>query len=120
MRVVRRRDWGHVWGIRERRRPPGRREGRRREAETRWEEGGAAPGLGARSGGGRDPIGAVLVVRRGGRARRRGIRTRWGRRGEANRGGPDEEDRLEKTRRGGSGAQESRVWNSLFHTLGTQ
>jgi len=47
------------------------------------------------SGGGRDPIGAVLVVRRGGRARRRGIRTRWGRRGEANRGGPDEEDRLE-------------------------
>ena len=73
------------------------------------------------SGGGRDPIGAVLVVRRGGRARRRGIRTRWGRRGEANRGGPDEEDRLEKTRRGGSGAQESRVWNSLlFHTLGTQ
>ena len=73
------------------------------------------------SGGGRDPIGAVLVVRRGGRARRRGIRTRWGRRGEANRGGPNEEDRLEKTRRGGSGAQESRVWNSLlFHTLGTQ
>ena len=30
------------------------------------------------SGGGRDPIGAVLVVRRGGRARRRGIRMRWG------------------------------------------
>ena len=72
------------------------------------------------SGGGRDPIGAVLVVRRGGRARRRGIRTRWGRRGEANRGGPNEEDRLEKTRRGGSGAQESRVWNNLFHILGTQ
>jgi len=50
MRVVRRRDWGHVWGMRERRRPPGRREGRRREAETRREEGGAAPGLGARLG----------------------------------------------------------------------
>ena len=48
------------------------------------------------SGGGKDPIGAILVVWRGGRARCRGIRRRWGRRGEADRGGPDEEDRLEK------------------------
>jgi len=52
------------------------------------------------SGGGKDPIGAVLVVRRGGRARRCGIRRRWGRRGEAKRGGPDEEDRLEKNQEG--------------------
>ena len=44
------------------------------------------------SGGGKDPIGAILVVWRGGRARRCGIRRRWG--GEARQNGAD---RMRKT-----------------------
>jgi hypothetical protein len=76
-----------------------RRERQRQKSELGTMIWGAS---GGGSGSGRDPSGAVLVVRHGERVGRRGFPGGWG---EANRGGPDAEDQMEKIRSCGSGAQ---------------